>query len=456
MHTVLVANRGEIAVRVIRALRDLGLRAVAVYSDADADARHVQIADEALRLGPGPAARSYLAVPALLAAIEQSGADAVHPGYGFLSENAAFAAAVTARGWTFIGPTAETITAAGSKLGARERLAHAGVPVVPGSQDALLTAAAALETAAGVGYPIMLKASAGGGGRGMRIVHDAAGLPDAFAMAQGEARAAFGDPTLYIEKLIVGARHIEVQILGDGRGGVIHLGERNCSVQRRHQKLIEEAPSPTLPREIAARLHDAACRAGRALEYRGAGTVEFLVDASHHFYFLEINARIQVEHPVTEMITGVDLVKAQIQVAQTGVLPVTQDDIRSVGHAIECRINAEDPDQRFLPQPGTIDHLRVPGGFGVRFDSHIYQGYRVPVFYDSLLGKLIGWGPTRPEAVAVLARALREFEIGPIKTTAPLVQRLIAEPAFVDGSYDLAFLPTILPDPPDDEEEDDA
>ena len=456
IRTVLVANRGEIAVRVIRALRDLGLRSVAVHSDADVEARHVQMADRSIRLGPGPSAKSYLSLPALMAAIDESGADAVHPGYGFLSENAGFAAAVTESGRIFIGPTPETMRAAGSKLGARERLIAAGVPVVPGSQAPLLNAAAARHAADGIGYPVMLKASAGGGGRGMRVVGDADAMAEAFALAHGEARVAFGDATLYVEKLIVGARHIEVQILGDGHGHVIHLGERNCSVQRRHQKLIEEAPSPALPAHVAATLHEAACRAALALEYRSAGTVEFLVDAGHHIYFLEINARIQVEHPVTEMITGVDLVKAQITVAQTGALPIAQAEVRMHGHAIECRINAEDPEQRFLPQPGRIEHLRVPGGFGVRVDTHIYQGYTVPIFYDSLLGKLIAWGPTRPDAIRVLARALDEFEIGPICTTLSLVRRLIDAPEFVAGTYNLSFLPSVMPDAPDEEEEDEA
>lgn len=449
---VLVANRGEIAVRVLRTLRDLGVPSVAVYSEADRDSRHVALADEAVAIGPAPATKSYLRVDAIVEAARATGATAIHPGYGFLAEKADFAEAVEAAGLVFIGPTPENMRLAGSKLGARQTLQAAGVPVVPGSEEPILDVRTAVRIADTIGYPVMLKASAGGGGRGMRVVPDHDTLLEDFALAQGEARAAFGDPTLYIERLIVGARHIEVQVVGDGAGGAVHLGERNCSVQRRHQKLIEEAPSPALPAEAASRLHEAACRAVSAMRYRNAGTVEFLVDEQHAFYFMEINARIQVEHPVTEAITGIDLIRAQLEVAATGRLPFTQSDVAFHGHAIECRLNAEDPDQGFLPQPGRIERLRLPGGRGVRLDTHLFEGYEVPVFYDSLVGKLIAHARTRAEAVAVMRRALAEFEAAPLGTTAPFLRQVMAEPAFVDGNYTLAFLPSLLP--PDEEPDD--
>jgi acetyl-CoA carboxylase, biotin carboxylase subunit len=451
--TVLVANRGEIAVRVIRTLRDMGLRAIAVYSEADREARHVELADAAVCIGPGPSARSYLKVDALIDAARQTGAQAVHPGYGFLSERPAFVEACESAGLVFIGPSAESMRLAGSKLGARDVMQAAGVPVIPGSQQPLHDVATALVVAEEVGYPIMLKASAGGGGRGMRIIDSRATLAEEFPPAQGEARAAFGDATLYLERLIVGARHIEVQVLGDGHGGAVHLGERNCSVQRRHQKMIEEAPSPSLRREVAANLHQAACRAIAALRYRNAATVEFLVDADDRFYFMEINARLQVEHPVTEEISGVDLVRAQIHIAATGTLPFAQDTIALRGHAIECRINAEDPDTGFLPQPGRIERLRLPGGPGVRMDSHLYEGYTVPVYYDSLIGKLIARGSTREAALATMSRALGEFSAHPLKTTAPFLRQLIDQPEFRDGRYTLAFLPALLPEVEEEEEE---
>jgi len=449
--SVLVANRGEIAVRVMRTLHDLGMRAVAVYSEADRDARHVELADDAVCIGPGAAARSYLRIDALIDAARQAGAGAVHPGYGFLSERPEFVEACESAGLVFIGPSAENMRLAGSKLGAREAMQAAGVPVIPGSQRPLLDARTAAAVAGEVGYPLMLKASAGGGGRGMRIVDGPETLADEFPLAQGEARTAFGDPTLYMERLIEGARHIEVQVLGDGHGQAVHLGERNCSVQRRHQKMIEEAPSPALDRATAAKLHEAACRAISTLRYRNAATVEFLLDRDDRFYFMEINARIQVEHPVTEEITGIDLIRAQIEIATTGKLPFNQADIDLRGHAIECRINAEDPDNSFFPQPGTIERLRIPGGIGIRVDSHLYQGYTVPVYYDSLVGKLIARGRTRATALATMRRALSEFEMHPLKTTAPFLRRLLDEPAFKDGTYTLTFLPALLPQVADDD-----
>ena len=448
--TVLVANRGEIAVRVISALRDLGLRAVAVYSDADRLSRHVEIADEAVHIGPPSPALSYLNIEALIDAARRTGADAVHPGYGFLSESPRFVEACEGAGLVFIGPTAENMRLAGSKLGARGMLEAAGVPVIPGSKRPLLEPDEAREVADAIGYPLMLKASAGGGGRGMRIVDRPETLDAEFPMARAEARAAFGDPTLYLERLIVGARHIEVQVLGDGRGGAVHLGERNCSIQRRHQKLLEEAPSPCLTPAAAAQLHDAACRAVETLRYRNAGTVEFLVDADDRCYFMEINARIQVEHPVTEEVTGVDLIKAQVSIAQTGELPFAQRDIRPTGHAIECRINAEDPDAGFLPQPGTVEQLRIPGGFGVRFDTFLYAGAVVPIYYDSLIGKLIVRGATREAAMATMVRALGDLQAAPLATTAPFLKRVIEAEAFRRGDYTLAFLNELLPPDEDD------
>jgi acetyl-CoA carboxylase biotin carboxylase subunit len=451
--TVLVANRGEIAVRILRTLRELGIRSVAVYSEADRDARHVELADEARPIGPARAAESYLRIDAILDAAAAAGAQAVHPGYGFLAEQPEFAAACEARGLTFIGPTPGNIERAGNKLGARRALAAAGIPVIPGADEPLRDLAAARRACAALGYPVMLKAAAGGGGRGMRALGDEAALVEEFATAQAEARAGFGDPTLYAEKLIVGARHVEVQVLGDGRGGALHLFERNCSLQRRHQKLLEEAPSPGLPASAAAGLHRAALSAVRALRYRNAGTLEFLVDESDRFYFMEMNARIQVEHPVTEAIAGIDLVKAQIHVAATGELPpLAQADIAARGHAIECRINAEDPDNGFLPQPGTIERLRLPGGPGVRVDTHLYQGYTVPLYYDSLLAKIIAHGSTRAEAIATAARALDELACAPLRTTAPFLRRILDHPSFRAGTYTLDLMHELLPEAAEEEE----
>jgi acetyl-CoA carboxylase, biotin carboxylase subunit len=443
---LLVANRGEIAVRVIRAAREIGLRTVAVYSEADREALHVRLADEAVAIGPAPAARSYLNQDALFSAAAASGADAVHPGYGFLSENPEFAAACEARGLVFVGPTPENIRLAGNKLNARQLMASAGVPVIPGSTEPVLTLADAHRAAGEVGYPVMLKAAAGGGGRGMRVVESGRDLDDLFMMAQAEARAAFGDPALYVEKLVERARHVEVQVVGDGRGGGVHLGERNCSLQRRHQKMLEEAPSPALARDAADRLHRAALDGVRALAYRSAGTFEFLMDEAGRFYFMEINARIQVEHPVTEAVTGVDLVKTQIIDALERRPSLTQRDIELRGHAIECRINAEDPDQEFLPQPGTIERLRWPGGFGVRIDSHVYEGYTIPIYYDSLLAKVIAHGRTRDEAMAIAARALDELVIGPGATTARFLRGVLDDDRFRCGDYTLDLGRALVPE----------
>lgn len=441
---VLVANRGEIAVRIIRSLRELGIDAVAVHSEADAECLHVRLAHSSVCIGPAPASRSYLGVERLIEAATTSGADAVHPGYGFLSENSAFAKSCEDAGLTFIGPTPENIALAGDKFAARVSMADAGLPVVPGSRSVVDDVDQARNVCAEIGYPVMLKAAAGGGGRGMRMIEGPDELDEAFAMARGEAGAAFGDSRLYIEKRIDGARHVEVQVFGDGRGNGVHVGERNCSVQRRHQKIVEEGPSPCLPDAVRSALHAAAVSAVESLEYRNAGTVEFLVDSENRFYFLELNSRIQVEHPVSEMISGLDLIKAQVHLAAEGELPFGQREVQLRGHAIECRINAEDPDDDFMPQPGPVETFHAPGGFGVRLDSHLYPGYQIPVFYDSLLGKLLAHGRDRDEAIAIMRRALDEMEIGPGRTTLPLLRRVMDDEEFRAGTYTTATLPRML------------
>ncbi len=437
---VLVANRGEIAVRIIRSLRELGLGVVTVHSEVDADCLHVRLGDSSVCIGPAPSAQSYLRIDAILGAAIDSGAGAIHPGYGFLAESAAFAEACEQRGLVFIGPTAENIRMAGDKLSARRSMADAGLPVVPGSRSAVQDLDQARRICNEVGFPVVLKATAGGGGRGMRMIEKEQALAEGFMIARGEAAAAFGDSTLYVEKRIDDARHIEVQVLGDGHGQAIHLGERNCSVQRRHQKIVEEGPSPALPDPLRDKLHRAAVDGVAALGYRNAGTVEFLVDPDERCYFLELNSRIQVEHPVTELITGLDLIKAQLRVETDDRLPFAQEQVRFRGHAIECRINAEDPDDEFMPQPGVIESFRPPAGYGVRLDTHVYAGYEIPIYYDSLLGKLLAHGTDRDEAIAVMSRALDEFEIGPGRTTIPLLRRIMDEPAFRDGSYTTRLL----------------
>jgi len=436
---VLVANRGEIAVRVIYALREMGIESVAVYSDADAEALHVKLADYAVRVGPPPASESYLNYYRIIAAAEASGAEAIHPGYGFLAENAEFARLVEEHGLVFIGPSPEAITQMGDKALAKKIMREAGVPVVPGSPGPLSSAGEAKEIAEEVGYPILLKAVAGGGGRGMRVVREPAELERAFEMASAEAQAAFGDGRLYLEKFIERPRHIEVQVLGDGERAV-HLGERECSIQRRHQKLIEEAPSPVVDPELRKRLGEAAVKAAEAIGYRSAGTVEFIMDQEGNFYFIEMNTRIQVEHPVTEMVTGVDLVKAQIRLAQGENLWLRQEDITLKGHSIEVRINAEDPLREFAPNPGKIEVLHKPGGPGVRVDSHIYQGYAVPPHYDSLLAKLIVHGENREEARARMLRALEEFVIEGVKTTIPFHISVVSSEEFARAEFDTKFL----------------
>ncbi len=440
---ILVANRGEIALRVIRACQELGIPAVAVYSDADAEALHVRHADESVNIGPPPAGKSYLKVEALLEAAKETGADAIHPGYGFLAENASFAAACRDASITFIGPSPEAIEKMGNKSAARHLAREASVPVVPGSEQTD-SADEAITTAEDIGYPVMVKASAGGGGRGIRVANDEEELRKAVQVARREAESAFGDGSLYLEKLLVGPRHVEVQVIGDHEGNVIHLYERECSMQRRRQKVLEEAPSPGISSETREAMCEAAVRLAENAGYANAGTVEFLVDEEQNFYFIEMNTRIQVEHPVTEMLTGVDLVKEQIRVAAGEPLSLTQEDVPMVGHAIEFRINAEDPDKDFMPSPGEISFLDVPGGPGVRVDSAIYQGYKIPPFYDSIVGKLIVWALTRDEAIARARRALREYRLEGIKTTIPLHLRLLEEDAFRSGEYHTGYLEELL------------
>ncbi len=422
---ILIANRGEIALRIQRACKELGIATVAVHSTADADAMHVRLADESVCIGPPRATDSYLNIPSLLAACEITGADAIHPGYGFLSENARFAEILEDHGITFIGPTSEHIRTMGDKIAAKETVKRLGIPVVPGSDGGVDSVVEAQSVASAMGYPVLIKAASGGGGRGMKVAKSEAEIEDAFLTARSEAKAAFGDDTVYIEKYLQKPRHIEIQVFGDGRGGAIHLGERDCSLQRRHQKVLEEAPSPALNDEARAKIGKVVSDAMSAMCYRGAGTVEFLYE-NGEFYFIEMNTRLQVEHPVTEMITGLDLVIEQIRIASGANLSITQDDISFSGHAIECRINAEHP-RTFRPSPGEITYWHPPGGLGVRVDSGAYQGYRIPPYYDSLIGKLIVHGKTRNECLMRLRRCLSEFVIDGIDTTIPLFSELLAQ-----------------------------
>ena len=439
MTKVLVANRGEIALRIIRACHDEGLEAVAVYSDADRLAAHVRAADFAVRLGPSAPSESYLRIDRIIEAARAIGATLVHPGYGFLSERAAFADALVAAGLTFVGPPASAIRAMGDKTSARERMAAAGVPIVPGAHVEAGHAAAAMAAAATVGFPLVVKASAGGGGRGMRIVRAAAELPGALASAASEAEKAFGDGRVYLERYIERGRHIEVQVLADAHR-VVHLGERECSVQRRYQKLVEESPSVAVTPELRRALGAAAVSAARAVDYRGAGTIEFLLAGDGAFYFLEMNTRIQVEHPVTELVYGVDLVREQLRIAQGLPMRLPERELHPRGWAIECRITSEDPGNGFLPGNGTVDYLRVPSGPGIRWDGGYELGDVVTLFYDSLLGKLIAWGGTREEAIARMRRALDEFILAGVPTSIPFHRRLLADPAFQRGEIDTQFL----------------
>jgi len=438
---ILIANRGEIALRVERACKELGVATVAVHSTADADAMHVRLADESVCIGAPPAKDSYLNIPAIVAACEITGADAVHPGYGFLAENARFAEILEEHYITFIGPSAEHVRLMGDKIQAKVAARVLGIPVVPGSGP-VNSLDEARSFAREIGYPVLVKAAAGGGGRGMKLALEESQLEPALAAARNEARAAFGDPTVYLEKYLVHPRHIEVQVLADGQGNAIHLGERDCSLQRRHQKLWEEAPSPALNNSERARIGEIVANAMHELNYRGVGTVEFLYEGGE-FYFIEMNTRLQVEHTITEMITGLDLVIEQIRIAAGAPLSLRQEDVRFDGHAIECRINAENP-HTFRPSPGTITHFHPPGGLGVRVDSGAYAGYTIPPYYDSLIGKLIVHARTRNECLMRLKRALGEFVVDGIETTIPLFNALIAEPDIVDGNYDIHWLETYL------------
>jgi acetyl-CoA carboxylase biotin carboxylase subunit len=436
---VLIANRGEIALRVIRACREMGIRTVAVYSEADRESLHVRFADEDVCIGPPQARESYLNIPRIIAAAEITGADAIHPGYGFLAENAEFSEICEVSGLTFIGPTPQQIRLMGDKAAARRTMKEVGVPIVPGT-DAIADADEALAEARAIGFPVLIKAAAGGGGKGMRVALDADEFERQFSMARNEAAAAFNDDSVYVEKYLARPRHIEFQILGDSHGRVIHLGERDCSIQRRHQKLIEEAPSPALTPELREAMGDAAVRGAKAIDYVGAGTIEMLLNDDGSFYFMEMNTRIQVEHPVTEMCTGFDLVKEQIRAAAGLPLSVPEVPIQLRGHAIEVRINAEDPARNFAPSPGTIATFHLPGGPGVRMDTHVYAGYRVPPYYDSLLGKLIVHGATREEAIARMRRALAETVIEGVHTTVSFAMRVMEHPDFVSGDVDTKFL----------------
>jgi acetyl-CoA carboxylase, biotin carboxylase subunit len=438
---ILIANRGEIAVRVLRACRELDISPVAVYSETDATALHVRLADEAYLLGPAPSAESYLRIDRVVEAALQSGAEAIHPGYGFLAENAAFARAVGEAGLVFIGPSPEAMELMGSKTSARRAAEEAGAPVVPGTNDALESLEQARETAARVGYPVMLKAAAGGGGKGMRLVANESELPSAFDTARSEAASAFGDPSVYIEKAVERPRHVEIQVFADTHGHTVHLGERECSIQRRHQKVIEECPSPLNDPALRESMGEAAVRIARAASYVGAGTVEFLVsDVTRDFYFLEMNTRLQVEHPVTELVTGLDLVREQIRVAAGLPLSFTQDEVAWTGHAVECRVYAEDPEQNFMPSPGRITHLRVPAGPCVRDDGGVYEGAEVSIYYDPMISKLATWGRTREEAIERMRRALDEYTVGGIKTTLPFFREVMRDAEFVAGCLDTAFI----------------
>ena len=440
-HKVLIANRGEIAVRIIRTCRELGIRAVAIYSEADVESLHVRMADEAVCVGPAASSQSYLNIDAIVGAARAVNAEAIHPGYGFLAESAEFARAVTSAGLTFIGPGAEAMEIMGSKTSARRAAVEAGVPIVPGTVEPLTSFEEAVATAGKFGYPVMLKAAAGGGGKGMRLVADRNDLRSAFETAQTEAAAAFGDSSLYLEKAIERPRHIEIQIFGDVHGNVVHLGERECSIQRRHQKVIEECPSPINDPELRQRMGEAAVKIGRTVNYTGAGTVEFLLaDATHEFYFLEMNTRLQVEHPVTELVTGLDLVREQFFVAAGESLSFNQDDIDWQGHAIECRIYAEDPANNFFPSPGTITHLQEPAGPGIRIDSGVTRLSEVSIHYDPMIAKLAVWGRSRHDAIDRLRRALGEYEVSGITTTLPFFRDVVRDEEFVSGRLDTGFI----------------
>jgi acetyl-CoA carboxylase biotin carboxylase subunit len=441
---ILIANRGEIALRIIRACREMGIQCAVVYSTADRDAAYLKLADQAICIGDAPPGESYLNIPHIISAAEVTDVQAIHPGYGFLAENAHFAEVCRSCKIEFIGPSVKAMAAVGDKVECKRLAKKSKVPTVPGSDGAIEDEKHALNVANDIGYPVIIKAAAGGGGRGMRVAHNEVSLRAGIKQAQAEAENAFKDSTVYIEKYIERGRHVEVQILGDNQGNVVHLWERDCSLQRRHQKLVEESPSPLLKKEVREALCEAAVRLGKAAGYSNAGTVEFLVDKDQKFYILEVNARIQVEHPVTESVTGVDLIKEQIRIAAGYPLKVKQKDIVAVGHAIECRINAEDPARNFAPSPGLISEFRAPGGPGVRLDSHAYAGYRIPPNYDSMIGKLIVHRPTRADAIATMRRALSEFHIGGVRTTIPLHMQIMENKNFLSGEVDTGFVERVL------------
>ena len=445
---ILIANRGEIAVRILRACREMGIEPVAVYSDVDRRALHVRQADLCEYLGPAQASESYLNIPRILEAARRSGAEAVHPGYGFLSENPSFARACREAGIVFIGPSPESMEMLGSKTRARQKMKEANVAIVPGTASALTSTAEALALAESIGYPVMLKAAAGGGGKGMRLVASSRELPSAMEAAMSEALRAFGDSEVYLEKFIENPRHVEMQIFGDTHGNVVYLGERECSVQRRHQKVLEEAPCSWIGPAMRRRMGEVAAQAARSAHYCNAGTIEFLVDAAGNFYFLEMNTRLQVEHPVTELVTGIDLVQLQIRIAAGEPLPFTQQDITLRGHAIELRVYAEDPDHNFFPSPGRITRLIEPSGPGIRLDSGVYESWEVPLDYDPLLAKLIAYGEDRPQVLARLGRALGEYRIGGIQTNLALFRRILGHPAFQAGAIDTGFLDRLLRETP--------
>ncbi len=435
---ILIANRGEIALRVHRACKEMGILTVAVHSEADASAMHVRLADESVCIGPAPAAKSYLNIPSIIAACEITGAQAVHPGYGFLSENARFAEILAAHGYAFIGPKPEHIRVMGDKIAAKAAVRAAGIPVVPGSEGALTSEREAAAAAEAIGFPVLIKAAAGGGGRGMRVARTPEDLAEAYGAARAEAKAAFGDDAVYMERYLATPRHIELQVVADAFGAVCHLGERDCSLQRRHQKMLEEAPSPAIDADARAAIGAVVVKAIKAIGYLGVGTIEFLYE-NGEFFFIEMNTRLQVEHPVTEAISGIDLVREQIRIAAGLPLSFTQDEVRLKGHAIECRINAENP-RTFVPSPGLVTDFHAPGGLGVRLDSAVYAGYAIPPYYDSLIGKLIVHGRDRPEAIARMRRSLAEMVVGGIDTTIPLFQDLLQDPDIVAGRYDIHWL----------------
>jgi acetyl-CoA carboxylase biotin carboxylase subunit len=437
---VLIANRGEIALRVMRSCRELGLVTVGVYSEADRKAMHVRYADEAYFIGPAPSRESYLNIDSIIAAAKKSGADAIHPGYGFLSENAAFSDRCKNEGIIFIGPSAYSIATMGDKITARQTMINAGIPVVPGTAEKIRDEKMALEIAGQIGFPLMIKASAGGGGKGMRLVRDPHEMLPSFHMAKSEAMNAFGNDSVYIEKYIESPHHIEFQILADQHGNVIQLFERECSIQRRHQKVIEETPSPLMTSELRDKMGEFAIAAAKAVNYEGAGTIEFIVSDALEYYFLEMNTRLQVEHPITERVVGVDLVKEQINIANGLPLTLRQEKLRQNGHAIQCRIYAEDTDHNFMPQPGVVTHITVPLGLGVRYDGYVYEGYEIPVHYDPLISKLISWGKTRPESIARMRRALYEYKITGVKTNIKFLERIMDVPDFINGKYNTHFI----------------